>query len=467
MKRFLLTLICTVSPVWAAASDYYVERLFWEEAQTREGWKLAAKVVENQSGMLVKCFTYDYDPCDFAIAEFIGDGLSISQRRFFEYNTEGNLIAILTDNGTTASKDDREGVTASYVTCILEAAAEPGLLDIPDTFCEYNNSGQKTTETDPLGNITTYCYDELDRLVTITFFPAIKEDPSSQQESQAASNTESTSFLSYAWSQVKWAASSIASTLNHLKAKLSYTNHMQQDWDQLAEQVMGKGFLQISGYYFNPIEKGTTAYGEEAHDKIRVTFINGILNVRQDLEEALKLFSSTHGNIPIHYVYRPTEGWTKDLLSSTLSKLGYTSPYAKLLAQTWKEMIQEMGGVGQGGKILHYAHSIGASDTFVARNLLTAEEREMVHVISIGSPTMISQDSGFGDTVNYVSKRDGVCLLDPIGYITGYLSGEHIELIGTVWGIPLIDHTLYTDSYGGMIQDQGKEFIKEHTKKTK
>lgn len=464
MKRIILTLTCIVFSACVAAHDYYVERLFWEEARTKQGWNLSAKIVENQTGMLVKCVTYAYDSDDFAVAEYIGDGLSIFQRRFFEYNAEGNLIAILTDDGKTTGKESQEGVTNRYVTCFLETNAASEQVEIPDTFCEYNQSGQKTTQTDSIGNITTYCYDELDRLVTITFFPAIKDEEDSPllEESPTAQESTYPGFLSYAWNQVKWAATSIASTLNNLKAQLSYTQYAQQQADEFAEQIMGKGFLQFSGYYFNPIEKGTTHYGKEAHDKIRVTFINGILNVRQDLEEALKLFSSTHGDIPIHYVYRPTEGWSKDMLSSTLSKLGYTSPYAKLLAQTWKEMIEEMGGVGQGGKILHYAHSIGATDTFVARNLLTPEEREMVHVISIGSPTMISQDSGFADTINYVSKRDGVCLLDPVGYITGYLSGENIELIGTVWGVPLVDHTLYTDSYGGMIQDRGKEFIKQH-----
>lgn len=266
--------------------------------------------------------------------------------------------------------------------------------------------------------------------------------------------------FSSAWQGVKEMAGSVANALVDFKEKASYTNYMQKDWDHIAEQFLGKGFLQFSGYYSHPIESGRSSFGEETDDKVRITLINGILNVRYDLEEAMKLFSSTHGNMPIHYVYRPTEGWTKDILTSTLSKFGFTSPYAKLLAQTWKEMIEEMGGVGQGGKIIHYAHSIGATDTYVARNLLTPEEQQMIHVITLGSPTMIPNDSGFASVINYVSKRDGVCLLDPIGYATGYFYGKsNIELIGSLWGIPLIDHTLYTDSYGGVIQELGKQFV--------
>lgn len=269
--------------------------------------------------------------------------------------------------------------------------------------------------------------------------------------------------LSTIWQGTKEIAYFFAGSLNDFKQHASYTNYMQRDWDQIAEQFFDKSYLQFSGYYFYPIESGRTPYGEEIDDKIRVTLINGILNVRSDLEMALKLFSTSHGDIPIHYVFRPTEGWSKDLLSSSLSKLGFTSPYAKLLAQKWKELIEEMGGVEQGGKIIHYAHSIGATETYVAKNLLTIEEQKMIHIHSIGSPTMIPNDSGFASIVNYVSKRDGVCLLDPVGYVMGYFYGQsQIELVGSFWGIPLIDHTLYGDSYGNVIEELGKQFLGIH-----
>lgn len=269
--------------------------------------------------------------------------------------------------------------------------------------------------------------------------------------------------ISAAWKSIKDFAYSLANKLCCLKSQLSLTDQLEQPSSSLAEHIFSKGFLQLAGYYVDPIDNGTTPYGEEINGKVRVTFINGILNIRQDLEETLKLFSSSHGNIPIHYVYRPTEGWTKDIMSSTLSKMGFISPYAKLLAQTWKEMIQEMGGVGQGGKILHYAHSIGATDTYVARTLLTPEERQMIHVISIGSPTMIPQSSGFGSVMNYVSKRDGVCFLDPIGYATGYFSDRvHVEPIGSIVGVPFIDHTIFSDSYRQIINELGTQFVETY-----
>jgi hypothetical protein len=247
--------------------------------------------------------------------------------------------------------------------------------------------------------------------------------------------------------------------LNNLKDELSYSNYIQD----FAEQIFHKNYLQFSGYYLHEIESGCTPYGEELHDKIRVTLINGMLNIRSDMDYLLKMFSDSHGNIPIHYVFRPTEGWTKDLMTSFLSKMGFVSHYAKLLAQTWKNLIEDMGGVGQGGIIIHYAHSIGATDTFVAKDLLTLEEQQMIHVITLGSPTVISHDSGFGSAINYASRRDGVCFLDPIGYFIGYFfENSKIVFIGSHWGIPLIDHTLYTESYRALIEELGAQFVAIH-----
>lgn len=263
---------------------------------------------------------------------------------------------------------------------------------------------------------------------------------------------------SSAWKSTKNWITTTANYLESVRKKFSYTEYMREEWDNIAHNTFKAGFLHLSGYYENRLETGRTPFGEEINDNVRVTFINGILNVKSDLDTALSFFSETHGDTVIHYVFHPSEGWSKDICNSILAKFGYTTPYAKLLANKWKELIQELGGVEGGGTIIHYAHSIGVADTYMAKNLLTPEELKMIKVISLGSPSMIPNE-GFSSTINYVSRRDGVCLLDPANYLKGWLDdSSNVEFVGSSWGIPLIEHTLYTESYGGLIRDLGAQF---------
>jgi YD repeat-containing protein len=266
------------------------------------------------------------------------------------------------------------------------------------------------------------------------------------------------------WEWLKEMTSSASTAFTTFKDSISYSNYINNEWNQIVEALFPKSFLHFSGYYCDPIASGTTPYGQEIKDKVRVTLINGILNLSNDMDSLLQIFSRCHGNIPIHYVFRPTEGWTNDIMTSSLSKMGFTSIYAQLLANQWKRLIEEMGGVGNGGTIIHYAHSIGATETYVARNLLTLEERQMIHVITLGTPSMIPKNCGFASAINYVSRRDGVSfLLDPVGVAMGYFyEVSTIEFIGTYMGIPFIDHTLYTESYGGTINDLGIKFVETY-----
>lgn len=226
----------------------------------------------------------------------------------------------------------------------------------------------------------------------------------------------------------------------------------------LAESHLGPLYLLMAGYYNHPLEAGIFGYGE-ANDKVRITFINGILNRNRDCMETAQLISKTHGGTNIHYIYRPTSGWANDLMAGVPVRFGVVTPQATLLANTWKELIAEMGGVDSSGVIIHYAHSIGASDTWNARTLLSAEEKSMIRVITIGSPFLIHKD-GLHSVVNYVSVRDGVSMLDPFGYYNGHYDEDSNVVFLGKWrdGLPFIDHPIYTPTYTALLHKLGQEF---------
>jgi hypothetical protein len=229
----------------------------------------------------------------------------------------------------------------------------------------------------------------------------------------------------------------------------------------LLKTVLGETIFDISGYYYHPTQNGV--YGEgEINDKVRVTLINGILNFPEHHSANLEMFSATHAHVNIHYIFRSCEGWSRDMVRCLFSKAGYISDQAQLLANTWKKLIDEMGGVTGGGTIIHYAHSIGGTETYAAKNLLNPDELKMIKVITLGSPTLIPEGE-FGSVINYASRRDGVCLLDIVNFIQGLLDPDmNIIYLDTFLGIPLVDHPLSVPSYSELIEELGKKFIAEY-----
>lgn len=249
---------------------------------------------------------------------------------------------------------------------------------------------------------------------------------------------------------------------NFIGINTSYLQQIHPDMTTTLETYFGKGFLRLAGYYTFPLENGIYGQGEVAGN-VRITLINGILTLRSDYRDSLELINSTHGGVNIHYIYRPTSGWCKDLVMALLIKCGYVSPYAKELVSTWRAMIADMGGLDGGGTILHYCHSLGGTDTVLAASLLSPEERQMIHVISFGSATMISNHTGFGAVTNFVSMKDGVSLLDPVGYIKGLTeSSTNILFISSPSGIPFGDHLLSMPTYSETLTRLGQLFMQQY-----
>ena len=152
--------------------------------------------------------------------------------------------------------------------------------------------------------------------------------------------------------------------------------------------------------------------GVQINPKVKLTAINGILNLKGNLEDTIDQISQAHGNNQIYYVYRPTEGWTRDIYGCVFAKMGFVSPSAHALADLWRELIKEMGGVNGGGTIVHYAHSIGAHRYLVAGTLLTPEERTNDpcgrHRIPLAHPLM---NSALRASKSIASVRDFVAFI--------------------------------------------------------
>lgn len=245
-----------------------------------------------------------------------------------------------------------------------------------------------------------------------------------------------------------------------LQTHANYPRFVEGEMTTLMEATVGKGLLGLAGFYGEKWEEGVYGQGEAASN-VRITLINGISNIRSYLSESMEHILRTHGGTNIHYIFRPTEGWCWDLIKAFMTKMGLVSTYAEKLAAKWKTLIQEMGGPGGGGLIIHYCHSLGGTDTATAAGLLSPEERKMIRVFSFGSATMITPALGFESATNFVSLRDGVSLFDPLGIIYGALSDDsNIAFVGTLFGPPLIDHMLGSETYSEILRMLGLMFMK-------
>lgn len=227
-----------------------------------------------------------------------------------------------------------------------------------------------------------------------------------------------------------------------------------------AELLLGTSFLYMTGYYKGVAASGIYGNGEVS-DKVRITALNGVLNLREHWIASIETLSKTHGGVNIHYVFNPSEGWTGDALQGLLAKCGFGNESTRLLASNWKKLIKEMGGIEGGGMIFHYAHSMGGTHTAIARDLLTPEEQKMIKVITIGSPTLIP-NGGFASVVNYMSQRDFAGFFDPVTYIQSMFSASNVVHLGSLLGAPLVDHLLTMETYARLLEMLGEQFQQAH-----
>ncbi|KAF3363032.1 putative rhs family protein [Chlamydiales bacterium STE3] len=223
------------------------------------------------------------------------------------------------------------------------------------------------------------------------------------------------------------------------------------------DHLTGRIFNYLCGYSTHPVTAGV--YGEgEINSKVRVSFINGMMNNEYWVLESVKALSKSHGGVNVHYVHRPTGPLFFDAMRAFMVKIGYITPHARALAEKWRELIKEMGGADAGGTILHFSHSIGSSETFAALNLLSSAEQKMIRGYSFGSPNLKSSPNC--QVQHFVSVRDGICLFDLKGFIKA-ARGQNptVTFVGSFWGVPLIDHYFNAKSYVDIWSAMGKTFV--------
>lgn len=257
-------------------------------------------------------------------------------------------------------------------------------------------------------------------------------------------------------------------TMSVLKSELYLPEEMVSVFEAAGNHCLGERTMILLGCKIENPHIGS--YGHKIHnEKVRITFVNGVLTTNDTLMDSLELISKTHDGEKVRYLFRPTEGWSWDMDRAMLLKFGFTfgirSKYSYMLAEMWKSVINEMGGIHGGGTIIHYAHSLGGTETDRARDLLTPEEQKMIRVITIGSATLV-RNEGFQSVINHATVNDGVTtIFDPMGIIRNIYDpnsnvawhDERFILLGRwPW-----HHILCGSTYSPLVHEYGDRFLAE------
>ena len=423
----------------------------------------------------------------------------IKARVLYHYNENSLLIESIIDDGTSEDPSSLQGVTERLITQYTYA---PDAIDdeYPEEVIEkfqdlktgeeklikqiintYVNGHQliKRIVIDGLGNATETTYDANGRIASLfektpggssqlttftwdstgrleqtqqqkDFSPPLKPPQKSETELAIQVSRE---YYAHVYSRLM----DLLDRVSNTKPQKPALDSIRHDFESIAEFVLGPDIFQSSGYYIHPATQGTFGQGE-IHNKVRITAINGLFNTPDDRLFNLKLLTRIHGGCNIHYVARSYEGWSRDMIQAIFTKCGFISQQTKALASTWKKLIAEMGGIYGGGTIIHYAHSVGGSETSNAKLLMTPEEMKMIKVYTFGSPTIVSGD--FQSVVNYCSM-DPICLLDLVNLIKAYFDAStHVVFLS----VNSPSHVLASEAYVTTLEKLGAEFVETYIK---
>jgi len=438
---------------------------------------------------------YNYDEQQRCISKRLHLGSEQILRTFFYYNSQGEVAQVIVDDGIAEEEGDLTGAKRRQrMTIEWGVQGKPLLVE--------NHLYDFSIQEFLLVDRTLYYYDTDSALLRIEFYDRNNElvscideespdgaPPPSLEFNENILETDeydndrfikplqepSISWLNYLWMNASHAffagSRHMQNSANQFVSTLGNELYLPDEVNQGVEDL-GKSLFGDQFYFLMGLETEKTLVGcypgVELNPKVRVTFINGILTTQAGMQENLEFLSQSHGGIKVNYVFRPTEGWAWDISRAVLIRtafaLGFRSWHANLLARQWRYLINEMGGVDGGGVIIHYAHSLGGTETDRARELLSLEEQKMIRVITFGSATLI-RNQGFQSVHNHVSINDGVpsFLLEPLGKLRNYFDPEsNVIYHGSLFeSKPMCDHLISGITYSRLISECGSAFLEE------
>lgn len=183
--------------------------------------------------------------------------------------------------------------------------------------------------------------------------------------------------------------------------------------------------------------------------------VNGINTRHNQMVEQARDIQAKNGGREVRFIYNGSKGFLTDLLECGLCKLGIMVGPEKAFV----DQINEISKIyGPGHTFFVTAHSQGGLLVGNALPKLSSDVRNNMHVSTMGSASIISNDKGLASVSNYVSMTDIVPMTDPWGYAKALMGKSNVTFMKPqTWVVP--DHM-----YDGNTYTEARELIDERYK---
>ncbi len=198
--------------------------------------------------------------------------------------------------------------------------------------------------------------------------------------------------------------------------------------------------------------------GHNQHQKYLVTFINGICNSRDSVNQTVKQISKENEDLLIDVIFNSSHGFVFDVLECVANMIGIPTHATEVFEENMIKFADEARATGR--QILHIAHSQGGLITGRGLKNLSPEDKSIMHIRTYGSACIIP--NGAAATVN-----NFVNLLDPVPWLADWpgmlmalnSNRAHLRIIDHPKKALLFDHMIMGESYRNHWRLNSKKFL--------
>lgn len=227
----------------------------------------------------------------------------------------------------------------------------------------------------------------------------------------------------------------------------------QRLWTASCRALGGRGFTLPENYQ---APSGRYYYCPEGAENKKCVGVrnNGILVTLNESIESAAMESEENGGIMVIIVYNATHGLVGDLLECVAQIIGMRTNISAACKGAFREAIDHVGGPGNGGTVISYAHSQGGLTAYRGMQGLSDAELNMIDSVTVNSAKLIVNPK-LRSATNIMHRSDLITLLaDPLSYMRMRLGqGPAVTWAGSYFQNPYTAHGINDRMNQAMLRD--------------